>query len=325
MIQTKKKFALIGLAGYVAPRHLKAIQETGNILVAAYDPSDSVGIIDRYFPQASFFTEYERFDRHLEKLRLEGEGIDYLVICSPNYLHDAHCRLGLRLGAEVICEKPVVLNPWNLDALQKLEQEYGSHIWSILQLRLHPESRRLRDFVKQSREKLQVDLTYITSRGHWYYSSWKSEKAKSGGIATNIGIHLFDLLCWMFGEVKQLSLHRHSHDRAAGVLEFENARVKWFLSIQEETLPEHIRNKGQRTFRSLRIGEEHFDFSTGFEDLHLETYQRILMGKGFSLEDCRPSIALCAEIRSRLPQLEKEEDMHPMARLEQTPHPFGGR
>jgi len=228
-----KIFALTGAAGYIAPRHMKAIKDTGNNLVAAFDPNDSVGIIDSYFPDADFFTEFERFDRHLEKLKRKGIKIDYVSVCSPNYLHDAHCRFGLRLGADVICEKPIVLNPWNIDALQEIERETGKNIYNILQLRLHPSVIELKKKVESApKDKVfDIDLTYLTSRGKWYYTSWKGDLSKSGGIATNIGVHFYDMLMWIFGDVQQSSVHLHTHDRAAGYLELERARVKWFLSI----------------------------------------------------------------------------------------------
>lgn len=260
-----KHFALIGAAGFVAPRHMKAIKDTGNELVAAFDPFDSVGIIDSYFPQTAFFVEFERFDRHLEKLRRKGLAVDYVSICSPNYLHDAHIRFALRYGADVICEKPLVLNPWNIDALQEIEKETRHRVNNILQLRLHPKVIALREKVlNEPKDQIyDIELTYITSRGNWYYTSWKGDERKSGGIATNIGVHFFDMLQWIFGDVKANYVHLNSHDRAAGYLEFKRARVSWFLSINPETIPAELRAKGARTYRSLRIQNEEFEFSEG--------------------------------------------------------------
>lgn len=318
-----KTFAIVGVAGYVAPRHLKAIKETGNQLVAAYDPCDSVGILDRFFPETAFFTEFERFDRHLEKLRSQNTSVDFLVVCSPNYLHDAHCRLGMRLGADVICEKPLVLNPWNLDALQHLSTQYAKKLYSILQLRLHKEAIRLKKYCNDHpNQSFDVDLTYITSRGLWYYTSWKSDVQKSGGISTNIGVHLFDLLCWIFGEFTNIEVHQNSHDRSSGVLNFKNAHVKWFLSINPKTLPAESIKKGERTYRNLRINDQHFDFSEGFEDLHTISYERILRGEGFNVEECRYSIELCRTIRVSTPKMAKKHEMHPLALINQDNHPF---
>lgn len=318
-----KHFFLIGAAGYVAPRHFKAIKETGNKLLAIYDKFDSVGIIDSWFPDADFFTEFERFDRHLEKLRRRSISLDYLSICSPNYLHDAHIRFGLRLGMDVICEKPLVLNPWNIDALREIEAESGKKVNSILQLRLHPGAIRLREQIQQehSKGKHEVNLTYITSRGTWYYGSWKGVLEKSGGIATNIGIHFFDLLLWLFGPVKQQVVHQNAHDRAAGFLELEKANVRWFLSINPETLPAEVQAKGGRTFRSLTINETAFDFTSGFEDLHTISYQHILEGNGFTLEDSAPSIDLAYQIRNATPE-PPDEQAHPLAFLPPAKHPF---
>ncbi|MDB5207686.1 MAG: Gfo/Idh/MocA family oxidoreductase, partial [Flavisolibacter sp.] len=259
-------FALIGVAGFIAPRHLKAIKETGNNLVAALDKFDSVGVLDSYFPKASFFTEFERFDRHLEKGSRSGKLIDYLSICSPNYLHDSHIRFGLRHGATVICEKPVVLNPWNINALADLEKETGKKIFNILQLRFHPHLIALKEKVAVSdpTKIFDVDLAYITSRGSWYYTSWKGDLSKSGGVATNIGIHFFDMLIWIFGKVTHNIVHLHTHDRAAGFLQLERARVRWFLSINEATLPNNLREKGKSTYRSIIIGGKEIEFSDGF-------------------------------------------------------------
>lgn len=318
-----KDFALIGAAGFIAPRHLKAIKETGNNLVAALDKFDSVGIMDSFFPHASFFVEFERFDRHLEKLKREGKAVDFISVCSPNYLHDSHIRFGLRQGASVICEKPLVLNPWNVEALDKLQKETGKKVYNILQLRLHPDIIALKEKVKNSDPSkiFDVDLAYITSRGTWYYTSWKGDVIKSGGIATNIGIHFFDMLVWIFGNVKNNIVHVHTHDRAAGFLELERARVKWFLSINENTLPEAIRKKGQRTYRSLTMEGNEIEFSDGFTDLHTKSYQAILDGKGFEVIEALPSIELAHEIRSIAPVGLKGE-YHPLANLKLSSHPF---
>lgn len=318
-----KKFALIGAAGYIAPRHMQAIRDTQNKLVAAMDPNDSVGIIDSYFPDAAFFTEFERFDRHLEKLKRKGEKVDYVSICSPNYLHDAHIRFGLRYGAHVICEKPIVLNPWNIDALQEMEQETGCNVYNILQLRLHPAIIALRDKVQQApKDKIfEFDLTYITSRGNWYYTSWKGNPEKSGGIATNIGVHFYDMLYWVFGEVKQNIVHIHTHDRAAGYLEFERARVRWFLSINAETLPAEIRAAGKRTYRSINIEGEELEFSDGFTDLHTLSYRDILNGGGFRIGEARAAINIVHQIRTSTPA-GLVGDYHPFCRLSLADHPF---
>lgn len=304
---------------------MEAIQATGNTLVAAYDKSDSVGIIDHYFPAAKFFTEFERFDRHLEKLRQAGKPVDYLVVCSPNYLHDAHIRFGLRQGMEVICEKPLVLNPWNLEALEKVEQTAARKVNTILQLRLHKNAIELKERIakEQRKDKYNVDLTYITSRGNWYYSSWKGDLAKSGGIASNIGIHFFDLLIWLFGEVQELKTYQSSHDRCSGYLELEHARVKWFLSINENTLPKEATEAGLRTYRSLQLNGEEFEFSGGFTELHIASYERILKGIGFGLTDSLPSITLVQAIRNAV-LVERDEGAHAFTALPESAHPFGG-
>ncbi len=319
----EKNFGLIGAAGYVAPRHMKAIQDTGNKLLAALDPNDSVGVIDSYFPNADFFTEFERFDRHVDKLRREEKGLDYIAVCSPNYLHDAHIRFGLRQEADVICEKPIVMNPWNVEALEKMEKESGRHIYNILQLRLHPSVIKLKEKIERqaSDKKTDIDLTYITSRGNWYYSSWKGQSAKSGGIATNIGVHFYDMLQWIFGDVQENKVHIHSHDRAAGYLEFEKARVRWFLSINADTLPEEVKAQGQRTFRSLVIGEDEFEFSGGFTELHTRSYEGILSGKGFRISEAKPAIKIVHDIRNQTP-LGLQGDYHPFAALPLESHPF---
>lgn len=318
----KKLFALIGAAGYVAPRHMGAIQYTGNELVAALDKNDSVGIMDSYFPNSAFFTEFERFDRHLEKLKRNGTPIDYVSICSPNYLHDAHIRFGLRHGADVICEKPIVLNPWNIDALQEIEQETGKKINTILQLRLHKSVIELKKKIEASpKEIFDIDLTYITSRGTWYYASWKGNINKSGGVATNIGVHFFDMLHWIFGEVLENEVHIHTHDRAAGYLRFERARVKWFLSINSDTLPEHIKNAGKRTYRSIQMDGEDFEFSEGFTELHNRSYEQVLEGNGFSLEETRKAIEIVNQIRT-MPPMGVTDRSHNLAKLPLTKHPF---
>lgn len=309
-----KKFALIGAAGYVAPRHMKAIKDTGNQLVACLDPNDSVGIIDSYFPDSSFFTEFERFDRHIDKLRRNQEQVDMVSICSPNYLHDSHVRFALRAGCDVICEKPLVLNPWNIDALQEIEKESGHKVNTILQLRLHPSVIALKHKLSQTRldNKLDVDLTYITSRGQWYFRSWKGDTDKSGGIATNIGVHLFDLLHHLFGELQDCSVFQSSPATVTGYLEFELARVRWYLSIDANNLPPEIKLKDQRTYRSLRLDGEEFEFSGGFNDLHTESYKMVLNNSGFGLEDNRTAIETVTRIRT-MNCSSKSEFVHPLA------------
>jgi UDP-N-acetyl-2-amino-2-deoxyglucuronate dehydrogenase len=318
-----KNFALIGAAGYIAPRHMKAIKDTNNNLIAALDKNDSVGIIDSYFPDAAFFTEFERFDRHLEKLKRSDQKIDYVSICSPNYLHDAHIRFGLRYGADVICEKPIVLNPWNIDALQEIERETGKRIYNILQLRLHKSIVDLKKKIDAGpKDKIyDFDLTYQTSRGTWYYTSWKGDVEKSGGIATNIGVHFFDMLGWLFGGLKENIVHVHTHDRAAGYLEYEKARVRWFLSINYDTLPEEIKAQGKRTYRSITIDGEEIEFSEGFTDLHTISYRDILDGGGFGLEDSRMAIETVYQIRHAEPVGLKGE-YHPFAKAPLSVHPF---
>jgi len=333
------RFALIGAAGYIAPRHMKAIKETGNTLVAAYDPNDSVGIIDSYFPDADFFTEFERFDRHIEKLRRSGQSVDYVSICSPNYLHDAHIRFALRNGAHAICEKPIVLNPWNVDALAEIEAETGRRVYTILQLRLHPAIKALKEkYSDYSGDPIEVDLTYITSRGSWYHHSWKGDVSKSGGIATNIGVHFFDMLAWVFqkeegrkkkeeGDEKDkkedmvwvkdkredqkgtvdiqgnshgwsISLDRLERDVASGTLYLPKATVRWLLSINAVHLPVEQKDKGQRTFRSIKVEGTEIEFSDGFTDLHTLSYQHILKGEGFGLSDAKQSIDIVHSIRN---------------------------
>lgn len=320
-----KNFSLIGAAGYIAPRHLKAIKDTGNQLLAALDRFDSVGIIDSYFPNADFFVEPERYDRHIEKLRYDqGVLLDYVSICTPNYLHDSHIRMALRSGSDAICEKPLVLNPWNVDSLEKIEKESGKRIWNVLQLRVHESIIALKKRIeKEPKDKIfDVDLTYLTSRGNWYYTSWKGDVSKSGGIATNIGVHFYDMLSWVFGTVQKNVVHIHEHDRASGYLEFDRARVRWFLSINEDVLPEEIQQKGQRTYRSISIEGEELEFSAGFTDLHTKVYQDILEGKGYGLSDARTAIEIVHDIRNSTPVGLKGE-YHPFAKLEKSNHPFG--
>ena len=294
-----KSFALIGIAGFIAPRHLKAIKETGNTLVAALDKSDTVGIIDSFFPEAAFFTEFERFDRHLEKLRRQQNGVDYISICSPNYLHDSHIRFALRHQAHAICEKPLVLNPWNVDALMELEKETGKQVFTILQLRLHPAIIALRNKILAGPpdKVYNVDLTYFTSRGSWYHYSWKGDEAKSGGIATNIGIHFFDMLLWIFGSAKDIRETQVGTDFAKGVLELERAQVRWELSIDYNRLPETVKAEGKRTYRSLTIDGVEIEFSDGFTELHTHSYREVLEGRGFGLADAKSSIDLVYQIR----------------------------
>lgn len=307
------RFALIGSAGYIAPRHMRAIADTGNILTATLDKTDNVGVIDSYFPYADFFLETERFDRHLDKLRRQEETrIDYVSICSPNYLHDAHIRLALRNQCHAICEKPIVLNPWNIDALQVIEQETGKKVYNILQLRHHQSIINLKEEIsKGPKDKIyDIDLTYITSRGPWYFVSWKGDLSKSGGIATNIGVHFFDMLMWIFGEVQQNILHYYTPNTAAGFLMLKNARVRWFLSINDKNLPEQAVKAGQRTFRSITVDGKEFEFSEGFTNLHTATYQSILSGHGFGLEDARRSIETVYTIRNASLS-ERRGDFHP--------------
>jgi UDP-N-acetyl-2-amino-2-deoxyglucuronate dehydrogenase len=296
-----KNFAITGVGGYVAPRHLQAIRDTGNRLVAALDPHDAVGILDRYSDEVTYFREFERFDRFAEKIRRKGEHerIHYVSICAPNYLHDAHIRFALRIGADAICEKPLVLNPWNLDALQELEAETGRKVFNILQLRVHPSIVALKERIARDppSKPVPVDLTYVTARGRWYDASWKGDLEKSGGIATNIGVHFFDMLTWVFGPVEEMQLHVSSAHAAAGMLRVRNAVVRWFLSIERKDLPEAVRAAGKSTYRSLLIGGEEFEFSEGFTDLHTTVYRDILAGNGFGIEDARPSITLVHDIR----------------------------
>ena len=290
-------YALIGASGYIAPRHMKAIRDTGGDLVVAYDPNDSVGILDSHFPDAHFFTEFERFDRHVDKLRRRGERLDYVSIASPNYLHDAHCRFALRSGADVICEKPLVLNPWNIDGLAEIERDMGKRIYSILQLRLHPAIIALRDKFRNSTKKHTVELTYCTSRGRWYHASWKGDDSKSGGVATNIGVHFFDMLSFVFGKVQNNVAHLRTPERAAGFIECERANVSWFLSVDRNDLPASVQGK-KTTYRSITVDGEQLEFSDGFTDLHTHVYEEVLAGRGFGIADARPSVELTAQIRS---------------------------
>ncbi|OUS31653.1 oxidoreductase [Gammaproteobacteria bacterium 45_16_T64] len=311
-------FALIGAAGYVAPRHMRAIKDTENELVAALDPNDSVGVIDSFFPSAHFFTEFERFDRHIDKLRRHknSKSIDYFTICSPNYLHDSHVRFALRSGADAICEKPLVLNPWNIDGLKEIESDTGKRIHTILQLRLHPSIIRLKQDVALAKadKKHDVELTYITSRGRWYMNSWKGDVRKSGGIATNIGVHFFDMLHYIFGSVQKSTVHSCSESTSSGLIEYENARVRWFLSIDSAYIPDEILAKGQRTYRSITVDTKEVEFSDGFTDLHTQSYQKILDNKGFGLEDNRTAIETVADIRNASP-VGLQGDYHPFLKI----------
>jgi UDP-N-acetyl-2-amino-2-deoxyglucuronate dehydrogenase len=308
-----KNFGLIGVAGYIADRHLKAIKETGNNLLASLDRFDCVGKLDSYFPESDFFVEFERFDRHIDKLKRAGTQLDYVSICSPNYLHDSHIRFALRHHAEAICEKPVVLNPWNIDALQEIEKETGHRIFNILQLRYHPVIIALREKIRKSPPdtKHDIDLTYITSRGNWYQISWKGDINKSGGIATNIGVHFFDMLGWIFGAVVSNRVHLLNQEKASGFLELENARVRWFLSIDNDDLPAAEKEKGKRTYRSITVDGEEVEFSEGFSDLHTITYREILKGNGYGLSDARQSIETVYQIRNAVLSPLKE-DYHPL-------------
>lgn len=316
-------FSILGLGGYIAPRHLKAIKETGHQLLCGYDKADNVGIIDSYFPNASFFTEFERFDRFVDKSIRDGKKLDYVSVCTPNYLHDSHIRFGLKHHAHVICEKPIVLNTRNLLGLMELEKETGKQVYTILQLRHHPALIELKKKIDNApKDKIfDVDLTYITSRGLWYYTSWKGDVAKSGGIATNIGVHFFDMLCWIFGKMKKNEVHQLTHDRAAGYLELERARVKWFLSINYDTIPEHIKKSGARTYRSLLMDGEEIQFSEGFTDLHTVSYANIINGTGFGLKDAFSSIEIVEKIRTD-EILGIQPYSHALAHLPMSKHPF---
>jgi UDP-N-acetyl-2-amino-2-deoxyglucuronate dehydrogenase len=304
-------YALIGASGYIAPRHMKAIRDTGGDLVVAYDPNDSVGILDSHFPDAHFFTEFERFDRHVDKLRRRGERLDYVSIASPNYLHDAHCRFALRSGADVICEKPLVLNPWNIDGLAEIERDMGKRIYSILQLRLHPAIIALRDKFRNSTKKHTVELTYCTSRGRWYHASWKGDDSKSGGVATNIGVHFFDMLSFVFGKVQNNVAHLRTPERAAGFIECERANVSWFLSVDRNDLPASVQGK-KTTYRSITVDGEEVEFSEGFTDLHTRSYEEVLAGNGFGLVEVRPSIEIVSAFRTQ-PIAPRSGIVHPFA------------
>ena len=311
---TIQKFALIGAAGYIAPRHMRAIKDTGNDLLAALDKNDSVGVIDSYFPGAHFFTEFERFDRYLEKQRREnGNKIDYVSICSPNYLHDAHIRFALRIDAHAICEKPVVLNPWNVEALQEIEKEQGRRVNVILQLRLHPALGALKQKIEAepAERKYDVDLTYITPRGRWYLVSWKGDPEKSGGVATNIGVHFFDMLQWVFGPVQYNIVHVEEPLKAGGFLELRKARVRWFLSLDKEDLPRAPGQEGPATYRSITVNGEAIEFTEGFTDLHTRSYEAILADRGFGLQDAKPAVDIVSNIRRSRP-IGLQGDYHPM-------------
>lgn len=311
-VKVVKKFALIGAAGFIAPRHMKAMKDTGNELVAALDKNDSVGVIDSYFPDAHFFTEFERFDRHLEKRRRgSGEKVDYVSICSPNYLHDAHIRFALRIDADAICEKPITLNPWNVDALEQIVQETGREVHTILQLRLHPAIVTLRDRINAAPadEKHDIDLTYITPRGRWYMASWKGNVEKSGGVATNIGVHFFDMLQWIFGDVQYNIVHVDEPAKAAGFLELKRARVRWFLSIDGRDLPKYPEEKAG-TFRSITVDGAEVEFSGGFADLHTRSYEGVLAGRGFGLAEAKAAVQTVSDIR-RSKAIGLRGDYHP--------------
>ena len=309
-----KNFALIGAAGYIAVRHMQAVKETGNNLIAVLDKFDSIGIIDSYFPDADFFTEFERFDRHIDKLRHnENKRIDYVSICTPNYLHDSHIRFALKQHADAICEKPMVLNPWNVDALGEVEKETGQKINNILQLRLHPNIIKLKEEVEKSPEDkiYDIDLTYLTSRGKWYFISWKGDIQKAGGVATNIGVHFFDMLTWIFGEVKENIVHISEESKAAGFLKLKKANVRWFLSVDYQNVPVDLKAKGQRIYRSITVDGKEIEFSGGFTDLHTLSYQEILKGNGFGIEDVRATVQAVYDIRNASP-VGLKGDYHPL-------------
>ena len=319
-----QNFALIGAAGYIAPRHLKAIADTGNTLLAAYDKFDSVGRLDSSFPDCSFFTEQEQFDRYCSKQQRTDNPLHWLSICTPNYTHDAFIRYGLRLGCNVICEKPLVLNPYNIDNLVELEKETGHRAYTILQLRLHDSIVALKKKVDEGpQDKVyDVDLTYITSRGKWYYSSWKGDVHKSGGVATNIGVHFYDMLQWIFGPVQENIVHVMSHDRVAGFLRLMKARVRYFLSINAACLPENAVQGEKRTYRTIMIDGDEFEFSQGFTELHTKSYQEILSGRGFRISEARNCIQIVSDIRHSTP-IGLKGDYHPLAKMPLAPHPFG--
>jgi UDP-N-acetyl-2-amino-2-deoxyglucuronate dehydrogenase len=312
---SRKRFALVGAAGFVSPRHMKAIKDTSNCLVCALDPNDSVGVIDSYFPDADFFTDFERYDSHIKLLRRQGRGLDYVSICSPNHLHDVHIRHALHNDADSICEKPLVLTPWNLDDLTEAEELTGKRAYTILQSRLHPTAQALwKEMAGSDGVVHDVNVTYVTSRGSWYHSSWKGKLEKSGGIVTNIGIHLFDMLMWVFGNPKRSLVHLHRRDCAGGYLELEGARVRWFLSVNPQHLPEIEQSTGKRNFRSIEIDGRQWEFSNGFIDLHTESYEHILAGRGFGISDARPSIETVASIRTAK-IMPLRGDYHPICKL----------
>lgn len=318
-----KNFALIGAAGFIAPRHMKAINDTGSNLLAAYDPYDGVGVMDSYFPNADYFTEFERFDRHVDKLNRNKSKIDFVSVCSPNYMHDSHIRFGLRSNADVICEKPIVLNPWNIDALKEAEYSSGQNVYTILQLRHHDAIKALKKRIDTGpADKIyDIDLTYLTSRGKWYFTSWKGDLEKSGGIATNIGVHFYDMLTWVFGNLKSQTVHLHTHDRASGVMHLERANVRWFLSINYDIIPEKEKAEGKRTFRSITVDGEEIEFSHGFTELHSVSYDAILKGQGYRLGDTREAIQIVHDIRhSHCKGL--IGDYHPLAKHPLSKHPF---
>ena len=302
-----KNFALIGASGYIAPRHMRAIKNTGNQLIAALDPYDGIGIMDSNFPEASFFTEFERFDRFVDKWhRDSGNKIEYMSICSPNYLHDSHIRFALKNGADAICEKPLVLNTWNIDQLKLIEKETGQKINNILQLRLHSSIIALKERItrelKENPDKVyDIDLTYLTSRGKWYFVSWKGDESKSGGIASNIGVHFFDMLCWIFGAVEENVVHLKTVDTNAGFLKLKNANVKWFLSVNYNYISNEIKNKGLTTFRSIKVDGDDIEFSGGFTELHTRSYEEIIKGNGFGLDEAYGSIEMVSHIRNQQP------------------------
>ena len=318
-MQNYKNFALLGAAGYIAPRHMQAIKETGNDLVAALDPYDGIGIMDNYFPKASFFTEFERFDRFVDKWHREHDKrIEYMAIASPNYLHDSHIRFALKSGCDAICEKPLVLNPHNLDQLKIIENETGKKVNTILQLRLHPSIIALKEKVSKELEKnpnkiYEIDLTYLTSRGRWYFVSWKSDEAKSGGIASNIGIHFYDMLSWIFGEVEENIVHIKTINTNAGILKLKNATVRWFLSVNYNYIPKDVKADGKTTFRSISVDGQEIEFSGGFKDLHTRSYEKILDGNGFGIDDAYTSIDIVSQIR-KLQPIGLIGDYHPFAK-----------
>lgn len=306
-----KSFGLIGASGFIAPRHMKAIKDTGNNLVAALDPFDSVGVLDSYFPKAEFFTQPEVFEQFVDDARRSGQAFDYLSICSPNHLHDAHIRMALRLGSDAFCEKPIVLNPDDISRLQALEAESGRRVWTVLQLRAHAALIALRQRLEHEPQDVKdVQLTYVTSRGTWYLRSWKGRLEQSGGLASNIGVHFFDLLTWLFGSVQEIEVHERNDTVCAGFLQLERAKVKWFLSIDVDFVPEDLRLKGQRTYRSITIDGTELEFSEGFTDLHTDVYKRTLAGNGFSLEDTRGAIETVSKIR-QLPLSSNLATKHP--------------